>query len=82
MKPFIDYTKHGYRNWRKENSLSSRVRYLEENHDQVLRLCGEMIGTLLVPHNQEVFELLPPSWHEIVDGWKKRWDSLTAGQAS
>ena len=58
-----------------DDSLSGQVRKLEERYTEVEDLCGYIIATLLVDGNKKVFAVLPQEWHDLVAGWKRKWDA-------
>ena len=56
--------------------LSKKVAWLERRHERALNLLGEVMATLLLAENQEVFAGLPPKFHDCLAGWERRWRSV------
>lgn len=72
--------------WRYEWMAERKDKYYEEAHrlanevvalgerlKEIEVLCGEILATLNLAGNKQIFAELPPSWHELVELWTQRW---------
>lgn len=60
--------------------LSEQVKALEESKDAWESLCREIMATLLIEGNKEVFAVLPATWHEIVGSWHRQLEKIAKNE--
>lgn len=62
--------------------LSDQVGGLEESKSEWEALAREILSTITLEGNKEVFALLPEDWHRMVSAWVNRFHVIEAAEQS
>ncbi len=58
--------------------LASTVDAMEKSKSEWEGLCREMLTTITMDGNKEVFAVLPETWHSIVSAWVNKFHEIEA----